>query len=55
MVRFRDPAPVKTLTSGCSSVVERALWEREAAGSSPVTPTKRVKLMYLIVGRFTAT
>lgn len=33
-------APRNYEISGCSSVVERALWEREAAGSSPVTPTK---------------
>ena len=26
--------------TGCSSGEERALWEREAAGSIPVTPTK---------------
>ncbi len=25
--------------TGCSSGEERALWEREAAGSIPVTPT----------------
>ena len=30
---------VERSETGCSSVVERALWEREAAGSIPVTPT----------------
>jgi hypothetical protein len=32
-------AGVKTCSTGCSSSVERSVWDREAAGPIPVTPT----------------
>ena len=34
-------------STGCSSAwLERALWEREVAGSNPVTPTHDKKLLF---------
>ena len=33
---------------GVAQLVARLLWEQDAAGSSPVTPTKKAKKSYLV-------
>ena len=39
-MRTRQHLAIITVSRGVAQLVERALWEREAAGSSPVSPTR---------------